>query len=97
MINQIEERRRRARPVVYFVLAPSVGLVKIGRTKFIKDRFFSLQMQSPVPLELLKTVRGGPLDERQMHERFSQHRVHGEWFHYVLEIQEFVKVKGRAR
>ncbi len=53
--------------------------VKIGRTASLTGRLVDLQRMSPVPLELVGLLHGGSL-EGHLHERWSAHRLHGEWF-----------------
>lgn len=65
---------------VYFLHAPAVGMVKIGRSRNIEQRMIDLRCASPVPLKLIMTVDGGLTTERMMHERFKPYRKHGEWF-----------------
>lgn len=65
---------------IYFVLSEDSGLVKIGKTKSIKQRFSSLQTMSPVPLRLIGCFRAHDALERILHERFERYRCHGEWF-----------------
>lgn len=73
-------RRAHLLPFVYFVHAPDAGLVKIGLTANIETRLASLRMGSPVPLVLLKAVRGGRTDEAALHSKWGSIRCHGEWF-----------------
>ncbi len=39
-----------------------------------------MQCNSPVPLSILGVVPGSLREERELHDRFSEHRLHGEWF-----------------
>jgi DNA-binding transcriptional ArsR family regulator len=66
---------------VYFIEAPSVGLVKIGVAQDLKKRLKDLAMQSPVSLRLIKALPGGLKQEATLHRMFEKHRSHGEWFH----------------
>lgn len=66
---------------VYFVEAPSVGLVKIGMAQDLDKRLRDLTMMSPVPLRLLKAIPGGLKHEAAVHRLFEEHRSHGGWFH----------------
>ena len=66
---------------VYFLEAPSVGLVKIGVAQDLKKRLKDLSLSSPVSLRLLKSISGGPKHEAALHLMFDEHRSHGEWFH----------------
>jgi hypothetical protein len=69
---------------VYFIRG--MDLVKIGVSRKPRGRFFDLKIGSPVPLEFLFAwfvpepyARGRNL-ENELHYRFRDCRVHGEWF-----------------
>lgn len=93
MISQLaawsEELRRatrknppRPRPktaLVYFI-GHREHAIKIGYTEQLRIRLAALRNASPVPLTVLATVDSSPALEREYHERFGEHRLHGEWF-----------------
>lgn len=80
---------------VYFIHAPSEGLVKIGYSAGHPDcRLKMLRIGSPVPLERLAFVRGGMASEREIHARFRHLRRHGEWFQFTDEIGELLRTEG---
>lgn len=68
--------------VIYFVEAPSTGLVKIGFTTNLKARLYSLRGGggAAVVMRLVKAIPGSRRVEAAMHRRFKAHRVRGEWF-----------------
>lgn len=71
---------RQSKPsFVYFILA-ATGEIKIGMAVDVVQRLNSLQTSHPAKLEILATTSGGRKRERQYHERFAAHRLHGEWF-----------------
>src|SRR5581483_11743417 len=65
---------------VYFIHAPTSGLVKIGFTSDLRKRIQNLQHFSPEPLILLAHMPGSYGDEQALHARLWRHRRHGEWF-----------------
>lgn len=72
---------------VYFLRRKDgVGPVKIGCTQMVAKRFYSIQLWSPYPLEVLATVRGGHDLERNLHSCFADHHYHNEWFHPAPEL-----------
>ena len=75
---------------VYFVLARSVGRVKIGFTVSMELRLRELQMGSPVELELLCEVRGCLQLESTILAIFDSYRCHGEWFEATPSLMEFI-------
>ena len=56
------------------------GPIKIGFSVNPEKRLRELQAANPYPLRILGTVRALKDDERDLHLRFAQHRVRGEWF-----------------
>lgn len=68
---------------VYFVLAPSAGLVKVGTTFRLPHRLAEIETMSPVPVELIGHVAGGVRREAEYHALFAEQRSHGEWFRYT--------------
>lgn len=78
-----------------YVLAGD-GKIKIGTVKpsetfhlrgpliALTARLRSIQALSPIPLSLLRLYTGGPAYERELHQRFAKHRLHGEWFGEVV-------------
>lgn len=82
---------------VYFVLARSAELVKIGYAKDAWARLSSMQVGSPDELLLF-----GVIDtylprqlEQDLHERFAAERVRGEWFRMTDALFDYVMKHGR--
>jgi hypothetical protein len=71
---------------VYFVGGDD-GSIKIGEALDPARRLRELQCGSPVLLRILATATGGQRQERAYHDRFHAHRLHGEWFARVPEIE----------
>lgn len=70
--------------VVYFVQSDtpdgSPGPIKVGHTTIGTLRMYQLQVWAPWPLRLVATMLGGRREEALLHQRFSEFRLHGEWF-----------------
>lgn len=64
---------------VYFLTADSRH-VKIGYSGDVEARRQIIQSMQPTLVVVLAAMRGGVRVEREMHERFSRQREHGEWF-----------------
>jgi hypothetical protein len=73
---------------VYFITAPTCGMVKIGQSQDPWIRLGTAQVNSPVQLDLRAIVDG--IHEKTLHERFSAARVRGEWFTITAEIEAFL-------
>ena len=70
-------------PLVYFIRLGT--RIKIGTTTNLVQRL----MQLPVE-ELLGTIIGGYEMEQELHKRFAQYRVVGEWFVDCPPIRAFI-------
>lgn len=73
----------------YFLHAPSADLIKIGQAHFVDGRIRTIQLMSPVPLNLVAVLPGDKFPEKALHRRFAHHRRHGEWFGSAAEIRSF--------
>lgn len=71
---------KRTSDFIYFVQAET-GQIKIGLALDVGRRLAQIRTISPVPITLLATAEGGRAKEHQYHQRFAEHRMHGEWFH----------------
>ncbi len=72
---------------VYVIHAPALGYVKIGHSKDIQKRLYTLQNGSPAALSVVKVYPGGKNKERVLHDIFQKYWVRGEWFRdEVLEL-----------
>lgn len=82
------------REYVYFLKADR--FLKIGRSSGSPySRIASLQTGCPFPLVPIAHISGGSSKELELHKRFNQYRVHGEWFLFSGELVEFINsIKG---
>ena len=77
--------------LVYFILAPSANKVKIGVTsRTAQDRMNDLIPCPPVPLKVLKTIKGTPMMEKALHIKFKEYHSHREWFNYCGKLKAFI-------
>ena len=66
---------------IYFLQVADSGPVKIGfTTKPIKQRIMRLQVSSPEKLVLLGYIKGSIEQEKKLHERFTNLKLHNEWY-----------------
>lgn len=83
-------------PVVYLLLNEQTNLIKIGRSKRLKQRMKTLSREQGYPVQLLSYMaapRGRRYAEdesrwleRDLHQEFALWRVTGEWFVPAPEI-----------
>lgn len=65
---------------LYFMLNPSLGIIKIGIATDVEDRRKTLEYGCGVPLEVLRVVPGAAELEQELHALFNASRLLGEWF-----------------
>ena len=76
---------------VYFIAAIDTTRCKIGFTKGDpQKRLASLQTGSANELVIVAQQPGTPETERRLHEKFSAHRIHGEWFTVTDELRAYM-------
>ncbi len=78
--------------MIYFIQDDSILNIKIGHTAAndAGERLRALQTGSPSGLVLLYSMPGGPDLEKQLHQRFAEARVQGEWFRPVPYLIRFI-------
>jgi hypothetical protein len=78
---------------VYFIACPETMRLKIGFTSGdVHARLRALQTGSPTNLSLVACHPGSMDDEKKLHERFDEHRIHGEWFSMSEELFEYLSM-----
>jgi hypothetical protein len=79
---------------VYLIRAAN-SLYKIGFASNIERRFNTLRAQSPIPLELVLHFNGENAREleRELHDKFSDKRHHGEWFELSDEDLDYIQAQ----
>jgi hypothetical protein len=73
---------------VYFI--QSGDRVKIGISSEPKARLKSLETSNHAELKLLATIPGGRRKEIELHGRFADFHVKGEWFEFSTPIKKFI-------
>lgn len=76
---------------VYFIQSGAAGAIKIGKAFSPGVRLAELQTACPSTLRLLGSIPGDVLDERELHARFSDDRVRGEWFAPSAKLLSFIE------
>ena len=83
---------------IYFVY--SAGRIKIGFTRTADARHKQLTSTGPFPPVIVLLMHGTNGDEKALHVRFAEDRLHGEWFALSEGIREFLRRRlcdiGRA-
>jgi hypothetical protein len=82
---------------VYFITTAEADRVKIGFTSNSPaSRLRELQTGSPFELCIIATECGSLAREQELHRRFAEHRLHGEWFEMCDEIRLHVRDVNRV-
>lgn len=78
----------------YIYIVKAGELFKIGFSKTPRKRFRSFRTGSPVPLEIVFTMKTPyyKMVEKVLHDHFALKRVHGEWF--ALTDRDIAYVKS---
>lgn len=78
---------------VYFVRSGEVGPIKIGMSRNVSSRVAELQSNSGERLTLLAVIETAEpgATERDLHRRFSDLRLHGEWFRPEAHLMRFIE------
>jgi hypothetical protein len=82
---------KKVNPVVYFIKAKTLNLIKIGTSRDAVARLSLLQVGSPDRLEIIKTIPGDQSRETALHEKFRHLHSHGEWFRATDELLAFIE------
>jgi len=80
----------KAKPQTYIYFLSGGDKIKIGVTGDVRARIDAIRTMSPVPVELLCVIPGTPDQEKLLHRRFAEYRVHGEWFVDCTDIRDFI-------
>jgi hypothetical protein len=72
-----------------YLISHEDKFLKIGHTRNINNRLRQLQVSSPVKLEVINLIKGDVNLEKELHNRFKELRVNGEWFVYDAEILNY--------
>ena len=76
--------------MIYFIMQDN-QYVKIGYSgtdEGVNRRLSALQTGNPANLSLYSTEHGDEDRERQLHKRFKDSRIRGEWFNLTQDIRD---------
>lgn len=77
---------------IYFLLGTITGHIKIGWSRFPRQRALDIAAECSEPIVYLGMI--GPRSreqEAQLHDRFAHHQVVGEWFQPGDDLAAFLK------
>lgn len=77
--------------MIYFIESGWLGPIKIGFTAGpVAARVRGLSTAHHRELTVLLTMEGDTVVERELHHRFADHRMRGEWFHPAPDLLSFI-------
>lgn len=82
---------------VYFLLFGSNARVKIGTSRNPRARIAGLSTGAPGKVRLYYVTPGDRGLEADLHQRFAEYRINGEWFIYAQPIREWIKADEARR
>jgi hypothetical protein len=82
-------------PVVYFIQSKETGAIKIGTSTAPNSRLSALQSANGHELVLLGTTVAH--SEKELHQKFQEFRLKGEWFEPAPALIEFLRGLGLPR
>lgn len=80
---------------VYFIQAESGGPVKIGWSLTPVERRGQIQYGNPEVLRIIGLIEGSRDKEAEMHVRFAQSHVRGEWFADTGDLMRLIREEGQ--
>ena len=72
-----------------YLISHEDKFLKIGHTRNINNRLSQLQVSTPIKLELINLIKGDVNLEKELHQKFKELRVNGEWFVYDAKILNY--------
>lgn len=69
--------------VIYLIGCEESEIVKIGRTRDLKERLAAIQRMSPVRVRVLWHIESDAALESKLHKIFRFRRKYGEWFDFT--------------
>jgi hypothetical protein len=76
---------------IYFIQQGENGAIKIGYTTNPPKRLKALATASPYPLHVRLVIEGSKKLEKDLHNKFAQWQLDGEWFEPCQEIIDFIE------
>ncbi len=86
MMEAKKQRSAAMRQRLVYFIGSDDGPIKIGLSADPRARLVGLQTSNHGKLSIMAISEGGPILEREYHERFASHRLNGEWFERTPEI-----------
>lgn len=77
---------------IYFIQrVDGIGPIKIGTSTNPNKRLAGIQTSNPYRLRIIKLILGGLKVEHNLHTKFKEYRMEGEWFKPDNILLQFIK------
>jgi hypothetical protein len=90
-LDEYKEKTREERGMIYFALAETTQMIKIGFSRSPHRRLKIHQESSPDKLSIIGIMLGNYAAEGEIHRKFKHLRSHGEWFRVEEDLTEFIE------
>ena len=91
LIDDPDIKHKKLNSFVYFIQGENGGPIKIGLSQDVKKRLYALQIGHPDNLVVLVDIPGDEVVELEMHKKFDDCRLRGEWFKPTDRLLAFIK------
>jgi hypothetical protein len=88
--SDFEDFESTTRSYVYFLVDEKYEFCKIGFSSNYEQRTKKIQSHCPLRLSIHKLIPGGITKEKELHYKFEEYRVHGEWFKLTGKLLDFL-------
>lgn len=92
----MEKKTKKPSSYVYLIECVGSDFYKIGYAANPEQRLKELQIGCPYELNIANTFPGGLLEEKELHARYTNSAVRGEWFQInkdSLEVYKFMALE----
>lgn len=89
--KKLEEYKKKYPGFIYFIQGENGGPIKIGFTENISKRLKGLQTGHCDNLVVLATFPGKMQNEKDLHSKYGEIRLRGEWFKPTEELIKYIK------
>jgi hypothetical protein len=76
---------------IYFIQQGENGAIKIGYSTDPEKRLRTLRTASPYPLQMRLVIEGGKKLEKELHDKFADCQLDGEWFEATDVLLRFME------
>jgi len=94
--DELQAKINADRTFIYFIQMGADGPIKIGNALRPDWRLTELQCGNPYPLKIIHQFEDHVWRERELHIRFADHRLEGEWFEAAPVLEWLREKMGTA-